>query len=66
MTQVEMILSHLKRRPITAMQALGNYGCFRLAARINNLRALGHKIRTETRKLANGKRIAVYHLEDQK
>ena len=37
MNQSEMILSHLKRRgTITPMQALGNYGCFRLAARVKD------------------------------
>ena len=63
MNQSEMILSHLKRRgTITPMQALGNYGCFRLAARVKDLRTQGHRIETEMRTLPNGKRIAAYRL----
>ena len=43
------------------MDALNNYGCFRLAARINDLRMSGHKIHTEIAK-KDGKRYARYHL----
>lgn len=47
MSQVDQILAHLRNEPITPMQALMNYGCFRLAARIKDLRDSGHKIHTE-------------------
>jgi len=62
MSQNDQILRHLKRyKRITPMQALGNYGCYRLAARILNLREAGYRIETEHRRLPNGKRHAVYH-----
>ena len=61
MSQCDRILSHLKRKPITPLEALGLYGCFRLAARINDLRGKGHKIKTEYVQ-KNDKRFAVYRL----
>ncbi len=47
MSHTMQILDHLTSKPITAMDALNDYGCFRLAARINELRMSGHDIRTE-------------------
>jgi len=45
MTQNDMILAHLKSgRDLTPLDALRDYGCFRLAARIGELREAGHKI----------------------
>jgi len=55
------VLNHLENKPITAMDALNDYGCFRLAARINELRMSGHNIKTEI-KNQDGKRYAMYHL----
>ena len=61
MSQCDQILSHMKRRPITPMDALNKYGCFRLAARIADLRERGHTILTET--VDDGeKRYAKYRL----
>ena len=60
MSQNDLILEHLKRHGlITPISALHQYGCFRLAARISDLRACGHSIETHIRK-DNGKRFAVY------
>ena len=61
MSQASKILTHLKRRPITPLQALKLYGCMRLAARVADLRGRGHKIITEPLEI-NGKRIARYRL----
>lgn len=48
MTQIDGIRAHLlKGSPITPMQALKLFGCFRLAAVIFNLRAEGLTIETE-------------------
>jgi hypothetical protein len=47
MSQKTDILAHLQHGPITPMEALKKYGCFRLAARIDNLRQDGHDIATE-------------------
>lgn len=47
MTQTETILAHLKNgRSITPIDALRDYGCFRLAARIKELRDSGHDVQT--------------------
>jgi len=47
MSQNQSILLHLKKhRKITPLEALRAYRCFRLAARIQELRQSGHKIVT--------------------
>ena len=61
MSQCQQILSHLKKRPITPIEALQNYGCFRLAARVADLRDQGHQIATDI--IQDGdKRYASYRL----
>lgn len=66
MSQNDWILQRLKAGyALTAMDALKGCGCFRLAARINDLRAAGHNILTE--KLAhNNKTFASYRLARRK
>jgi hypothetical protein len=60
MTQTDRILAHLKSgKPITPIQALNRFRCFRLAARIADLRGRGHDIKTLT---AKGKRHASYRM----
>jgi len=64
-TQTEAIRSHLiTQRVITALDALNHYGCFRLAARIDELRQEGMDIETVLEK-RNGKRYARYVLRGQ-
>ena len=59
-SQSNLILRALRQgEEVTALDALGRWGCFRLAARVQELRLAGHPILTETR-LVNGKRIARY------
>lgn len=63
MTQNNQILNHFKSETsITPLIALGLYGIFRLAARIYELKALGHKITTGLKYDANGKSYAEYSL----
>lgn len=46
-TQKQIILEHLRQfRSITQRDAL-EFGCYRLASRISELKALGHDIRRE-------------------
>lgn len=62
MSQERLILSHLKRYgSIEPLTALDKYGCFRLAARITDLKDRGYKIATEMVK-KGGKRLAKYRL----
>jgi hypothetical protein len=58
-----MILRHLRTYgAITAIEALNEYGCFRLAARIRDLRLEGHLI-LSTPLTVNGKTVARYTME---
>lgn len=61
-TQTEWIRAALTRGPLTPIDALNGCGCFRLAARIKDLRAAGVRITTEDYELDSGKRVARYHL----
>ena len=62
MSQESQILSHMRRYgSIEPLTALDKYGCFRLAARITDLKDRGYKIATEMVK-KGGKRFARYRL----
>jgi hypothetical protein len=62
MTQIDQILEHLKAgNSITPIDALNMFGCFRLGARIFDLRERGYLIATEYEK-NNGKTYARYSL----
>ena len=64
MTQKDMILNWLKNgKTITPMEALERFGCFRLAARIHNLRESGHNIVATEYETPSGKRVARYSLK---
>lgn len=61
-TQCAAILDHLRKRgSINPMIALKRYGCFRLAARVKDLKDDGHLINT-TLVNRRGKRYAAYSL----
>lgn len=63
MKQVERIKKHLEKgKSITAIQALEKYGCFRLAARIADLRNDGLNIKTTIVKTKNNASIASYSI----
>jgi hypothetical protein len=65
MTQNESILKHLQSgKEITALEALSLYGCFRLASRINQLKANDnpHNIQSRTIDLSNGKKVSQYFI----
>lgn len=66
MTQTEAILSHLlSGKSITPLEALNEFGCFRLGARILDLRKEGYEIETETVH-QNGKHFARYCMAKKK
>ena len=48
---------------ITQLEALTQFGCFRLAARIADLRDKGLNVVTDMVTLENGKRVARYFLK---
>lgn len=63
-TQRVKILAHLKSgKTITAMEALNQFGCFRLAARIKELKNMGYCIVTRMILTKHSKkRVAEYQL----
>ena len=63
MTQEDLLLQHmLQGNSITPLDAFQKFGCFRLGARIYDLKRQGHDIRSETITGPNGKRYARYTL----
>ena len=66
MTQCAEILHHLETvGPLTPLDALNLFGCFRLTSRIWDLKQQGHEIHTGTCHLQNGKTVAIYSLVKQ-
>lgn len=61
MSQNEQVLAALRKGPLTAADAV-DFGCYRLAARVRNLREQGHNINTELVVTDDGKRYARYTL----
>jgi len=60
-SQRAQVLDYLvKRNSITQVQALVEFGCFRLAARIEELRRAGHSIKSSRRTAENGARYVKY------
>lgn len=68
-TQCGKVLRHLKDHGrITAAEAISEYGCYRLAARIADLKARGWPIRqrmiTGTNRYGEATRFAEYYFEE--
>lgn len=62
-SQNKMIMGHLRRhKSITALTAINQYNCMRLAARIFDLKEAGHTINKEMIEISSGKRVARYTL----
>lgn len=62
MTQNKEILQHLQTgNLLNPLQALNKFGCFRLSARINDLRNEGHSIESKMITVG-GKTFAQYRL----
>jgi hypothetical protein len=63
MNQTKQIAKYLKRgKKLTPIEALIKFQCFRLAARISDLRKDGMNIKTTIVKLNNNKQVAQYSL----
>ena len=61
MTQNDTLIKHLKRKPITTIEATMKYRICRLSERIRELEALGHSIHRESI-VENGHHFVRYHL----
>ena len=65
MSQQTQVLNHIKKAKLTKLEALRNYGTFRLAAIIFNLRDEGYIIETNTTNVGTKKKpkyVANYKL----
>lgn len=61
--QCGRILHHLQTiGPLTPLDALDLYGCFRLAGRIADLRGRGYRIDSPLVTLPSGKRVSSYRM----
>ena len=61
LSQAKKILAYMQAgNRITPIDALNLYGCFRLGARIADLRADGHEIKSEFVTTPTGKRVKAY------
>lgn len=61
-TQTKQIKEHLnKGYRITAIDALKNFSCFRLAARINDLKQEGYNVDKVMVETESGARVAQYY-----
>lgn len=66
-TQAGRILAYLREgNRLTALEALERFQCFRLAARIHELRREGWQIDEKTVETPSGKRIAEYSMEGER
>ena len=62
-TQTDQILAYLKTGgSLTPLDALDKFGCFRLGARIWDIKRRGFAIRTENLIVPGNKRVARYWL----
>ena len=62
-SQTQQIHDYLKSgKPLTAIEALELFKCFRLASRISDLKRQGYTINSELITTSTGKRVAQYSL----
>jgi hypothetical protein len=62
-TQTQNIIEHLKQgNSITPIEALNQFGCFRLGARIFEIKQLGYDIDTKKISVGDHKHVAEYSL----
>ena len=63
MRQSELIRDYLLQGlPLTAIEALNMFGCYRLAARVLELKKQGYPIERDTMKTSGGAHVARYFM----
>lgn len=66
MSQKDKILAHLRAgRVLNPLQALKLFNCWRLSARVFELRIAGWDVRTRRLTTRSGKIVALYHMRPQ-
>lgn len=64
-SQEQQILAYLMEgRTLTALEALDKFQCFRLGARVFDLRKAGHNIESRPYRTPEGKTVAQYTLKN--
>ena len=64
MTQTQAILDYLQQgKRLTPLEALSLFGCFRLGARVYDLRQQGHNVKSRNIQVGKNKRVAEYWIE---
>ena len=61
-SQLGQILRAMRRRWVTPMDALDNFGSFRLAARVADLRRLGYEVESRWQKTSGGHQVKAYRI----
>ena len=65
-SQERKILYYMLRgNKVTALEALQYFGCFRLPARIADIKKKGFDVKSEFVTLPSGKRVKAYWIEDK-
>lgn len=65
MSQAREILEYMQKgNSITPLEALRKFGCMRLAARIADIKEMGHEVVMSIETDDNGKRYGIYWLKD--
>ena len=66
MSQTDLILDYLLNGgKLTALEALDKFGCFRLGARIWDIRNMGYIVDKQTIVTPGGARIAIYSIKEE-
>lgn len=66
-SQTSAILAELlEGATINPRQALRRHGCFRLAARIGEIRQMGYQVATEMTRARDGARFATYWIDSSR
>ena len=64
MTQTQQILTALQQGDrITPIDALSRFGCFRLSARIADIKRQGYRVKDKYIKLMTGNKVKEYWME---
>lgn len=65
-SQNKQILNHLTQgNTLTAYEALNRFKCFRLAARVNQLKNKGHNIKSKRIRVPSGANVSEYYLDKE-
>jgi hypothetical protein len=62
MTQTQQLIKLMKKKWVTPMDALNHAQCFRLAARVHDIRESGIEVHDRWKKVDSGKKVKAYRI----